>query len=124
MGTHESQSLLWERMVLQSKAFWEYAAPLFHEAFPHTKAASPEDFYRAINRVQPGLIRVEADELSYPFHVFLRYDVERALFAGELDVATIPQQWNSYMKERLDVDVPDDASGVESCVEILSLIHI
>ena len=112
MGTHESQSLLWERMVLQSKAFWEYAAPLFHEAFPHTKEASPEDFYRAINRVQPGLIRVEADELSYPFHVFLRYDVERALFAGELDVATIPQQWNSYMKERLDVDVPDDASGV------------
>ena len=118
MGTHESQSLLWERMVLQSKAFWEYAAPLFHEAFPHTKEASPEDFYRAINRVQPGLIRVEADELSYPFHVFLRYDVERALFAGELDVATIPQQWNAYMKERLDVDVPDDASGVESCVEI------
>jgi len=118
MGTHESQSLLWERMVLQSKAFWEYAAPLFHEAFPHTKEASPEDFYRAINRVQPGLIRVEADELSYPFHVFLRYDVERALFAGELDVATIPEQWNSYMKERLDVDVPDDASGVESCVEI------
>ena len=112
MGTHESQSLLWERMVLQSKAFWEYATPLFHEAFPHTKEASPEDFYRAINRVQPGLIRVEADELSYPFHVFLRYDVERALFAGELDVATIPQQWNSYMKERLDVDVPDDASGV------------
>ena len=112
MGTHESQSLLWERMVLQSKAFWEYAAPLFHEAFPHTKEASPEDFYRAINRVQPGLIRVEADELSYPFHVFLRYDVERALFAGELDVATIPTQWNAYMKERLDVDVPDDASGV------------
>ena len=76
MGTHESQSLLWERMVLQSKAFWDYAAPLFHEAFPHTKEASPEDFYRAINRVQPGLIRVEADELSYPFHVFLRYDVK------------------------------------------------
>jgi len=112
MGTHESQSLLWERMVLQSKAFWQYAAPLFHEFFPHTKEASPEDFYRAINRVQPGLIRVEADELSYPFHVFLRYDVERALFAGELDVATIPQQWNAYMKERLDVNVPDDASGV------------
>lgn len=112
MGTHESQSLLWERMVLQSRAFWEYAAPLFHEAFPHTREASPEDFYRAVNRVQPGLIRVEADELSYPFHVFLRYDVERALFAGELDVATIPQKWNSFMKERLDVDVEDDASGV------------
>ena len=137
MGTHESQSLLWERMVLQSRSFWIYATPLcgsalnqgafilldgvvpltnrthrFHEAFPHTKDASPEDFYRAVNRVQPGLIRVEADELSYPFHVFLRYDVERALFAGELDVATIPQKWNAFMKERLDVDVSDDASGV------------
>ena len=112
MGTHESQSLLWERMVLQSRAFWEYAAPLFHEAFPHPREASPEDFYRAVNRVQPGRIRVEADELSYPFHVFLRYDVERALFAGEFDVATIPQKWNSFMKERLDVDVEDDASGV------------
>ena len=137
MGTHESQSLLWERMVLQSRSFWIYATPLcgsalnqgafilldgvvpltnrthrFHEAFPHTKDASPEDFYRAVNRVQPGLIRVEADELSYPFHVFLRYDVERALFAGELYVATIPQKWNAFMKERLDVDVSDDASGV------------
>ena len=76
--------------------------------------ASEENFPPGITTAQ----LVEADELSYPFHVFLRYDVERALFAGELDVATIPQQWNSYMKDRLDVDVPDDASGVESCVEI------
>ena len=111
MGTHESQSLLWERMVLQSRDFWDYATPLFHEFFPHTSDATAEDFYRAINRVQPGLIRVEADELSYPFHVFLRYDVERSLLAGDLDVATIPQRWNSVMKDVLDVDVPDDAKG-------------
>ena len=64
MGTHESQSLLWERMVLQSRDFWDYAAPLFHDAFPHTRDATPDDFYRAINRVQPGCIRIEADELT------------------------------------------------------------
>ena len=62
MGTHESQSLLWERMVLQSRDFWDYAAPLFHDAFPHTRDATPDDFYRAINRVQPGCIRIEADD--------------------------------------------------------------
>jgi len=111
MGTHESQSLLWERMVLQSRDFWDYAAPLFHDAFPHTRDATPDDFYRAINRVQPGCIRIEADELTYPFHVFLRYGVERELFAGSLDVADIPDRWNGEMKTFLDVDVPDDASG-------------
>eukprot|EP00629_Pelagomonadales_sp_RCC1024_P000531 CAMPEP_0119277994 /NCGR_PEP_ID=MMETSP1329-20130426/18268_1 /TAXON_ID=114041 /ORGANISM="Genus nov. species nov., Strain RCC1024" /LENGTH=521 /DNA_ID=CAMNT_0007278491 /DNA_START=166 /DNA_END=1728 /DNA_ORIENTATION=+ len=111
MGTHESQSLLWERMVLQSRAFWDYATPLFHEYFPHTKDASADDFYRAINRVQPGCIRIEADELSYPFHVFLRYDIERALFAGTLEVDKLPQMWDDTMREFLDVTVPDAANG-------------
>ena len=111
MGTHESQSLLWERMVLQSRPFWDYATPKFHEAFPHTRDATADDFYRCINRVSPGCIRIEADELTYPFHVFLRYDVERALFAGALDVADIPDKWAGDMKTFLDVDVPDDANG-------------
>ena len=76
MGVHESQSLLWERMVLQSRAFWKYVTPLFHERFPFTKEASAEDFYRTYNRVEPGCIRVEADEVTYPLHVILRYDIE------------------------------------------------
>jgi carboxypeptidase Taq len=61
MGVHESQSLIWERMVFQSRAFWEYATPVFSRHFPHTQGLSPEDFYRHVNRVQPDLIRVEAD---------------------------------------------------------------
>ena len=64
--------------MLQSRAFWEYAAPLFHSRFPFTAAASPSDFYRTYNRVEPGCIRVEADEVTYPLHVILRYDIERS----------------------------------------------
>ena len=112
MGTHESQSLLWERMVLQSRPFWDYATPLFHEYFPHTRDATPEDFYRFFNAVTPGCIRVEADELSYPFHIFLRFDVERKLFSGDVDVRTVRDKWNDDMKDFLQVDVPDDANGV------------
>lgn len=111
MGVHESQSLLWERMVLQSKEFWEFAAPLFHSSFPFTAAASADDFYRTYNRVEPGCIRVEADEVTYPLHVILRYDIERKLFRGEMSVDEVPAYWVSRMKTDLGVDVPDDAQG-------------
>ena len=84
MGTHESQSLLWERMVLQSRPFWEYAAPKFHARFPFTAEATPADFYRTYNAVNPGCIRVEADEVTYPLHVILRYDIERRLFSKRM----------------------------------------
>lgn len=111
MGIHESQSLLWERMVLQSRPFWDWATPKFHERFPFTKEASAEDFYRHYNRVEPGLIRVAADEVTYPLHVILRYEIERSLFKGELSVAEIPALWNKRMKSDLGVHVPDDAKG-------------
>ena len=111
MGVHESQSLLWERMVLQSKEFWEFAAPLFHARFEFTQAASPDDFYRTYNRVSPGCIRVEADEVTYPLHVVLRYDIERKLFRGEMGVEDVPAYWVARMKDDLGVDVPDDAQG-------------
>jgi len=111
MGVHESQSLLWERMVLQSKEFWQFAAPLFHEAFPFTAEASADDFYKTYNRVAPGCIRVEADEVTYPLHVILRYDIERKLFRGEMTVDEVPDYWVSRMKADLGVDVPDDAQG-------------
>jgi len=111
MGVHESQSLLWERMVLQSRSFWEYVTPLFHERFPFSRAAGAEDFYRTYNRVEPGCIRVEADEVTYPLHVILRYDIERALFRGELSVEQVPQYWRERMQSELGVTVPDDAQG-------------
>ena len=98
-------------MVLQSQAFWEYATPLFHERFPFTREASAGDFYRTYNRVAPGCIRVEADEVTYPLHVVLRYDIERALFRGEMKVDEVPDYWVRRMKSDLGVDVPDDAHG-------------
>jgi carboxypeptidase Taq len=64
MATHESQSLLWERMVGQSLSFWRWATPIVHRYFPHTKSCTPEDFYRVINIVKPSLIRVDADEVG------------------------------------------------------------
>lgn len=66
MGAHESQSLLWERMVFQSEQFWEFITPTIHKHFPHTENCSPRDFYEYVNRVRPDLIRVEADEVTYP----------------------------------------------------------
>ena len=111
MGVHESQSLLWERHVGQSEPFWRWAAPAFHARFPHTRACSPDDFYRAYNRVAPGPIRVDADEVSYSLHVILRYDLERALFDGDMQVADLPDAWNSRMRADLGVSVESDARG-------------
>merc|ERR1719460_1721284 len=98
-------------MILQSKAFWRHVTPLFHERFPFTAAATAADFYRTYNRVQPGCIRVEADEVTYPLHVILRYDIERALFRGEMSVADVPRVWDERMRSDLGVTVPDDAQG-------------
>ncbi len=69
---HAPQSLLWERMVFQSRPFWKFAAPLVRARFPHTQGVSDEAFYRGLNRVAPSLIRVDADEVTYPLHIILR----------------------------------------------------
>ena len=70
-----------------------------------------EEFYRAVNKVEPSLIRTEADELTYAIHVMIRYEIEKAVIAGEMQVADIPQEWNRKYKEYLGVDVPDDTHG-------------
>uniref|UniRef100_A0A8J9X971 Carboxypeptidase n=1 Tax=Phaeodactylum tricornutum TaxID=2850 RepID=A0A8J9X971_PHATR len=109
MGCHESQSLFWERHVGLSKAFWKYATPLLKE---HLRVdVTPEEVYAAVNVVAPTLIRVEADELTYPLHVILRYRIERQVVQGTLAVEDIPSAWNAAMKELLDVDVPSDTMG-------------
>ena len=82
MGVHESQSLFWERMVFQSREFWQWATPVVHKYFPHTSSCTAEDFYQFVNQVSPGLIRVDADEVTYPLHIVLRFDLEQAIFAG------------------------------------------
>ena len=80
MGIHESQSLLWERMVGQSEPFWQYAVGHVHEFFPQTKYVQSEDFYRFANMVKPSLIRVDADELTYPLHIVVSSRTTQGLF--------------------------------------------
>ena len=115
MGVHESQSLFWERHVGKCRSFYKWAQPILKEAFNkggETFEYTDEELYAAVNAVDFGnLIRVEADELTYPLHVILRYNIEREVVGGNLNVADIPAEWNKSMKEFLDIDVPDDTRG-------------
>eukprot|EP00178_Gracilaria_changii_P004418 TRINITY_DN1707_c0_g1_i1.p1 TRINITY_DN1707_c0_g1~~TRINITY_DN1707_c0_g1_i1.p1 ORF type:complete len:559 (-),score=83.12 TRINITY_DN1707_c0_g1_i1:466-2142(-) len=111
MGVHESQSLFWERMIAQNINFWRAMLPKIHEMLPHTKEVSADDFFFAVNQVNRSLIRVDADELTYPFHIMLRFDLEKKLMKGTLDVKDLPRAWNEGMKQQLGVKVPSDKLG-------------
>ena len=112
-GVHESQSRLWENLVGRSRRFWEHFFPVLQAAFPtQLNDVSLDTFYRAINRVEPSLIRVEADEVTYNLHVMLRFDLERALLNGTLAVADLPAAWNGRMESDLGLTPPDDRHGV------------
>jgi carboxypeptidase Taq len=112
LGLHESQSRLWENVVGRSRGFWSHFYPVLQAHFPAFGGVPLEAFYRAINRVEPSLIRVEADEVTYNLHVMLRADLELALLGGELAVADLPAAWNERMREYLGLEPPDDAQGV------------
>ncbi len=112
LGIHESQSRLWENHVGRSYAFWQFHYPSLQAVFPGPLQEIPlETFYRGINQVKPSLIRTEADELTYHFHVMIRYDIEKQIIEGNLRTADIPARWNELYKTYLGVDVPDDARG-------------
>lgn len=112
-GAHESQSRLWENHVGRSRAFWANHMGDIRAAYPGTlDDVSEEEFYLAVNRSEPSFIRVEADELTYDFHIMLRCELEAKLVDGSLEVADLPEAWNAAMKDYLGVDVPDDANGV------------
>jgi carboxypeptidase Taq len=112
MSIHESQSLLVEMQVCRSREFLEFAAPLLKECFGGTGAAwDADNLYRLYTRVERGFIRVDADELTYPAHVILRYRLERALVAGEMDLTDLPGAWNEGMSELLGIVPPDDRLG-------------
>jgi carboxypeptidase Taq len=112
-GAHESQSRLWENHVGRSRRFWELHFGELRALFPEQLADVDADaFHRAVNRIRPGLIRVEADELTYDFHIMLRVELEGALLSGDLQVKDLPAAWNAAMKRDLGVDVPDDRRGV------------
>lgn len=113
MGVHESQSRFYENIVGRSEAFAEFLLPRLQKLFlRQLEGISPRDFYRAVNKAQPSLIRTEADELTYSLHVMVRYELEKRLFAGTLDTRDLPGAWNALYKEYLGVDVPSDTRGV------------
>ena len=113
MGIHESQSRLFENLVGRSRAFVHYLYPTLKELFPAQLAdVSAEEIWRAVNRAEPGLIRTEADELTYSLHIMVRYELEKRMFAGELTAHDLPAEWNRLYKAYLGVDVPNDREGV------------
>jgi carboxypeptidase Taq len=112
LGLGESQSRTWENLVGRSLAFWRGRLPQLQEHFPQLADLELETWYRGINRVAPGLIRVDADEVTYSLHIILRFELEQALVEGSLPLADLPEAWNAKMSELLGVDVPDDARGV------------
>ena len=112
MGVHESQSRFYENLIGRSHPFIEAIFPKMQEFFPEQLAdVTAEQMYRAVNRVEPSLIRTEADQVTYCLHVMIRYELEKALFDGTMEVKDIPENWNRLYKEYLGVDVPDDKHG-------------
>lgn len=112
LSIHESQSRLWENNVGRSSDAWQYFLPVAKQYFPKAlENVSPDQFYKGINKVQPSFIRTEADELTYHFHVQVRYELEKKLLEGSLAVKDIPAYWNEQYHTLLGVTVPDDRTG-------------
>lgn len=113
LAFHESQSRTWENLVGRSKPFWEFFYPRLQEIFPTQLGnVSLDAFYKGINKVEPSLIRVEADEATYNLHIMLRLEIEIGLMEGSLEVKDLPEIWNSRMQEYLGLVPPNDAQGV------------
>ena len=111
MAMHESQSLMVEMQACRSAEFVSFLAPLARDAFGGGPAWEAENLLRHYNRVKPDFIRVDADEVTYPAHVILRYRLEKALIAGEMELAELPGEWNEGLKELLGITPPDDRLG-------------
>jgi carboxypeptidase Taq len=113
LGIHESQSRLWENNVGRALPYWKCNFPKLQKLFPENLSQeTPESFFQAINMVRPSLIRTSADELTYHFHILIRFEIEKALIEGSIEVKDLPAAWNSKYKEYLGLDVPSDAQGV------------
>lgn len=113
MGIHESQSLFYENFVGRNEAFWERYFTILQKHSPAQFGhVAVEDFLAAINFVEPSLIRIEADELTYPLHIMIRYEIERELFNGDLQVEDLPKVWNDKYEEYLGIRPQNDAQGV------------
>jgi carboxypeptidase Taq len=112
-GAHESQSRLWENQIGRSRAFWRHHFGALQRTFPHQLAdVDAEAFYRAVNKVTPSYIRVEADELTYNLHIMLRVEIEAGLIDGSVRVHDLPELWREKMHAYLGVTPPTDTLGV------------
>ena len=112
LGLNESQSRTWENLVGRSLPFWEHWLDPLQEIFPSLRAVDLDSFMRAINRAEPSLIRVDADETTYSLHIILRFELEQQLIEGTVELADLPEIWDARMKEFLGVDVPHVGDGV------------
>ncbi len=113
LGVHESQSRMWENVVGRSRGFWTFWLPRLKETFGEQLAGVDVDaFYRAINRVEPSPIRVEADEVTYNLHIFLRFEIENLMLERKIQAADLPELWNTKMEEYLGIRPKNDAEGV------------
>jgi carboxypeptidase Taq len=113
LAVHESQSRMWENLVGRSLPFWEHFFPEIKKAFPsQLDGVSVKAFYKAINKVEPSLIRVNADEATYNLHIMLRLELEIGMVDGTMKVKDLPEIWNAKMKDYLGIIPPDDAHGV------------
>lgn len=116
MWVHETQSLFWERQVMMTPEFMEFITPILKQELAgvvdvNAPEWSPQNLYKLLTRVSPSFIRTEADELTYPIHVILRWELEQKLIDGSLAVKDLPAAWNQGMKEMLGIDVPDNKHG-------------
>jgi carboxypeptidase Taq len=112
MGIGESQSRLYEMIIGRSREFWTFFYSPMQKSFPSLEEISLEKFYRAVNRVEPGLIRVEADPVTYGLHIMLRFELENKMLNGEVQVKDLPELWNSKMQEYLGLVPQNDSVGV------------
>jgi carboxypeptidase Taq len=112
LGIHESQSRLWENMVGRSQAFWDHFFAPAQKTFASLADITKEQFYGAINTVQPSLIRVEADEATYNLHIIIRFELEQALVNGDCQVGDLPGAWNEKYQHYLGITPPNNADGV------------
>ncbi len=111
LGVHESQSRLWENHVGRSLAFWEKWLPIAAGYFPNLSKLTPQEMARAANQASKSFIRVEADEVTYDLHIILRYEIEKAIFSGDLAIDDIPEAWNEKFKKSFGLKVKDSAQG-------------
>ena len=113
LGVHERQSRLWENQVGRSREFCEWALPLWKECFPENmEGVGVEELWQAVNLVEPSLIRVEADEATYNLHIMIRYEIEKMLIGGDLEVDDLPDAWDEMYEEFLGIRAPNRALGV------------